>query len=141
MRPDLVKWHPIRLSLERAGNNRWFLRRAGELVGHLRFSEGAWWAMGCSGYAMNVRQSSFRTACLRLARSSVVCSNAEVQNYGTVRMIRVNVASAWFTVLFADQGDMYIYEDFTLRKPLNETQQTLMRQLLATAQRWRKENL
>lgn len=154
MRLDSIPFRPVRLVLTRLGRNSYGLARNGDHLGGIKYEDGKWWALKAASaypYQDNHVFQSFRAAALFLARIWVYSPRAgpgsrHPQDYGAVRMIRINTGPNWYTVIFQDKPPkrlVYVYDDQWLnpQKGISDFQQAHLRRVAAIADRFASENL
>jgi len=144
MRVDNLQWHPVRLGMRRVRPNAWWLSRKGHVVGEVRRDSEGWIAKQGSegetddgrkvlilGRFWEQRHQSFIAAALSVTRLEGVWASSDgPQDFGDVRMLRLNVASQWYTVLLKGD-DRYIYQDFTIPDKLTDEGQAIVRRVLS----------
>lgn len=150
MRVDNIRWHPVRLGLTREGSNAWRVSRGGRVVGEIRRHPEGWVsipvreALDGDGHHMHVldrasrtQHSSFVSAVLKATRLRGIWASSDgPQDFGLVHMLRINVATRWYTVINDPmRGDLYLYEDFTVRDEMSDEQQGVLRRVLVEARR------
>ena len=133
-----IQWTPVRLESRRIDNNHHEIFRDGELVGFVERHEGAWRSRKPkrSAYPWDDCQphSGWRAAVLRLARYSMIWASRDgPQDYGQVRMFRVNCATLWYTVI-VDGDKRYVYQDFTISREPEGREQVMLRRVLDAAE-------
>ena len=132
-----IKWTPVRLESRRIGNNRHEIFRDGKLVGIMEQHKGTWRSHEPkSRHSVGTIRtcSSWITGVLHLTRYSMLWTAEEgPQDYGAVRMLRVNCATRWYTVI-ADGERRYVYEDFTISKEPEGRGRAMLRRVLAAAE-------
>jgi len=148
VRVDNLSWHPVRLGMRRVRSGAWWLSREGKVVGEVRRDGEGWVAVrghervhedgrnmlifdgfGMRGYP------SFVAAALSVSRLEGIWGSSDgPQEFGAVRMVRVNVATNWYTVV--TKGDeRYVYEDFTIPEKLTDAGQAILRRVLTEVDR------
>lgn len=142
MRADSIEWRPIRLGLSRMGPRQYALTRGTIPLGWVKEVADGWMIRKEteSTTSWNRKYDSFVVACLHLAREYFYIDSDTPQDYGRVQMLRIGGSGDWYTVIF-HRGDVYIYEDFTLRRKLTPAKQAMLRRVLAVAERWRDHKL
>jgi len=162
MRADNLKFHPIRLQMKRIQRGNWNIYRGNweelNLIGKVTHhsvrnnlhywpseEDRPWNAFPAKSALGGTAHSSFKGACLRLARlPSSLLSADRIQDYGDVRMLRINASEGlWYTVVFHKHGTL-IYDDHTIQKhgtALSDQKQATLRSVLRAAEDWKKENL
>jgi hypothetical protein len=148
VRVDNLTWHPVRLGMRRVRPNTWWISREDEVVGEVARTEEGWVSVRGRvrelddgrralmwDHLARSRHPSFVSAVLRVARLEGIWASSDgPQDFGTVRMLRVSVASRWYTVV-ARGEDRYIYEDFTIPKEMTDEQQAVLRRAVLEAER------
>ena len=151
MRIDSIPFHPVRLSMVRFKINGYRILRGNPTasgkklpkdLGTVEYVDGRWRATNTSPapYTDRYMCSSFRAAVLHLARIWMYTSRDGPQDYGSVRMIRVQAGGVWYTVIF-DKGGRYVYEDYSIPEKLSDEGQAGLRKVVSVAEKWAKENL
>ena len=144
MRVDNLQWHPVRLGLKRVRPNAWHLSREEVVLGEVCRHGDGWTAargeLGVTPDGRNVlwfdrcgehHYDSFVAAALSVSRMKNVWASSDgPQDFGEVRMLRLNVASQWYTVLLKGD-DRYIYQDFTIPDKLTDEGQAIVRRVLS----------
>jgi hypothetical protein len=132
-----IRWTPVRLESRRIDNNRHEILRGGELRGIVEFHKGVWRSRKPpTKYSRgDIRDhESWRGAVLHLVRYSMLWTSSDgPQDYGQVRMLRINCATAWYTVI-ADGDRRYVYQDFTIPDEPEGRGQAMLRKVLAAAE-------
>ena len=149
MRIDSIPFRPVRLSMVRFKSNGYRILRgnpdAAKLpkdIGTVEYKDGRWRATNTSPPPYTDRHicSSFRAAVLHLARIWTHTSSDGPQDYGSVRMIRVQAGDNWYTVIFDKRGS-YVYDDYSIPKMLPDHHQAQLRKVVHVAEKWARENL
>jgi len=144
MRVDNIKFHPVRLGLTRRRKDSYLLSRFGKTLGKVNYIDGQWWAFreGRPNWDRGDNYgASFKAAVLRLARISNYIPRDGPQDWGNVRMIRVQASGIWYTIIF-HKGNKHIYEDYSIPKEdFNDEQQANLRCAIAEAEKWARKNL
>lgn len=154
MRVDNLRWHPVRLGMRRVRPNVWWISRGDRVVGEVGRLDDRWESVsgrervlddGRNALMWDVfgraRHSSFVAAALRVSRLEGIWASSDgPQDFGTVHMLRVNVASRWYTVITKD-GQRYIYEDFTISEKTTDEEQAILRRVLTEHERFLREKL
>lgn len=145
MRVDNIQFHPIRLGLRRLARGSFQLERDGVGLGTVKFVDGKWWAskpqQGARFFCGGTSFRSFRAAAVHLARCWTYSSSDDLQDYGSVRMLRVRAGTNWYTVIFDNKRGTYVYEDFSIPEPLSDEQQRQLRKVMTVIEKWAEENL
>lgn len=142
MHSSRIRFRPVRLRLQRLSKDTYRIGRDSSDLGAVKLINGRWQSLKGKDahWSRSSTHSSFRTACLYLARQDVWISSDGPQDYGSVRMIRVNVSTSWYTVVFHENG-INIYEDFTLPELLSDAKQAELRLVLKVAKDFAREKL
>lgn len=77
---------------------------------------------------------SFVGAVLSVSRKTGIYTG-KVQDFGQVRMLRLNVNGMWFTVI-KDGDSRYLYQDFTIPDSLTDDQQIRLKRVLLKSEEW-----
>lgn len=154
MRADNLTWHPVRLGMRRVRPHVWWISREDEVVGEVVFTKEGWISRqgrvrvlddGRNALAFDsfghVRHPSFVSAAVRVSRLEGIWADSDgPQDLGDARVLRVCVATRWYTVLL-QRGERYIYEDHTIPDDLTDEQQVRLQRVLVEVDRWEAENL
>jgi len=148
MRIDSIPFRPVHLEMTRRYPGRYQVFRGYpgceqlKELGSVEYIDGRWVATNMSPppYTDRYTCSSFRAAVLHLARIWTYTSSDGPQDYGSVRMIRVQAGGDWYTVIF-DKGGWKVYEDYSIPEKLSDDHQAQLRKVVHVAEKWARENL
>lgn len=143
LRIDNIKWHPVRLGLERVNSKVWWISRERSIVGRVCRTAEGWTSTrafrGKDGETLfdlldKCSHKSFVGAVLSVSRKTGIYTG-KVQDFGQVRMLRLNVNGMWFTVI-KDGDSRYLYQDFTIPDSLTDDQQIRLKRVLLKSEEW-----
>lgn len=140
---DGIKWNSIRIRATRISPHTWTIFRDGAEVGEVWCTRDGEWRSSRPKRSFS-RHSSFRTAVLGLTRTQHVWVNPDgPQDYGDVRMIRIQCATTWYTVIF-HKGKPFVFDDFSVvdkDMQVSPQHQPILQKVVNEAHRWAKKNL
>lgn len=133
-----INYMPVRLKLVRVAPGHFELHRDGEHIGSIKQqADGSWRSWKRDRKYSDGVSRSFRTAALRISRY-FSAGGGNVQNYGLMHVLRVQVETAWYYVLISKKSQFIVRDPYW--EPLQGVEQALVQKVIQVAEKYLREH-